>query len=251
MPPFSPETLTWTGLLGRWIEFAQASMAIAESDDGDLWRASVADVIRLQAVTFALGDLSLLDAADRPFAVDRATVVVEAAVADLNAIWTGTMLPESLAEMFDDARRGLDEAPWRGATELLWPGPGSLVVPELPSSPIGGTLALMQPGTLAMPGEPVAWWIDRDPEPLLAALPTCRAEAVPLPRQVYRVITDDGHITEDVMVPISADPIPGLPLLVPICHRGEPIGHFTVDAEIWQQQQEAALAGGTIPVRAP
>ena len=76
MEPLHPEALSWTALLTRWIDFARASVAIPESSEGPRWRESVAPVVNLQAVTFALADLDELAEVDRPFALDRAAVLM-------------------------------------------------------------------------------------------------------------------------------------------------------------------------------
>jgi len=65
---------------------------------------------------------------------------------------------------------------------------------------------------------------------------------------VYRQIDEHGRITRDVIAPILADPLPGVPLLVPLCRQGEPIGHFTVDPVQWEQQQRAAMTGESVEV---
>ena len=113
-----------------------------------------------------------------------------------------------------------------------------------------GTLAVAQPGTLIMPGEPVAWWCGFDGSALADALPNCALEQPFLPAQVYRQLGDDGHMERDVILAVTDDPEPGLPLLVPLRQHGEPIGRFTVDAETWERQQRAGLPEGesTIPV---
>src|SRR5262245_40321112 len=49
--------LTWPALLGHWTAFAQNSLALPKTADGDRWRAAVPAIIGLQALTHALGDL--------------------------------------------------------------------------------------------------------------------------------------------------------------------------------------------------
>jgi hypothetical protein len=107
--PLHPEVLTWTALLGKWIEFAKASVALPRDGEGGQWRASVASVINLQAVTFALAEIGELPAEDRPVALDRAEVLVNDNRAALTAAW-GEGMPASLREAIDDARAALDMA---------------------------------------------------------------------------------------------------------------------------------------------
>jgi hypothetical protein len=101
-----------------------------------------------------------------------------------------------------------------------------------------------------MPGEPVAWWSGFDGSAIAEALPNCALEQPLLPAQVYRQMGDDGRIERDVILAVTDDPEPGLPLLVPLRQHGEPIGRFTVDAAKWERQQRAGLPEGetTIPV---
>lgn len=54
--PLEPERLTWAVLLARWTEFARSAVALPKEGEAGLVRQSVADIITLQAVWFALGD---------------------------------------------------------------------------------------------------------------------------------------------------------------------------------------------------
>lgn len=68
---------TWPALLAHWIAFAKASLAFPKTPEGDRLRAAVPSIINLQAVTFALAELHLLPAADRPAATDRAAHLID------------------------------------------------------------------------------------------------------------------------------------------------------------------------------
>jgi hypothetical protein len=249
MDPLHTEALTWTTLLGQWMDFAKASLALPDDAHGDRWRASVTPVINLQAVTFALADLARLPDDQRPFGRDRAEVMIRDNAAALESIWRGEPMPDELLEIGDDARAALDASIYAGATELVWSGNEPLVIPDLPVDGDRGTLAVMQPGTLAMPGVPVAWWVERDGSPLINALPDCDPTTPAVPHQVYRQIDDTGHITADLVAPMDAELPAGMPLLVPILERGRRIGHFTLDAQQWLAQQRAAMTAASIPVR--
>jgi hypothetical protein len=124
-----------------------------------------------------------------------------------------------------------------------------MVMPAAPIDGEEGTLAIMQPGTIVMSGEPVAWWVERDGSPIAQAVPGCRQREVSMPRQVYRQLDEEGRITGDVVAPLDAELPPGMPLLVPLYEQGRPIGHFTLEAEAWEARQRSAMTGGTIPVR--
>jgi len=157
-------------------------------------------------------------------------------------------MPESLLEMMDDARNALELSTYAGLVELVWAGPGVMVMPVVDDLPEEGTLAVMQGGTLVMPSEPVAWWADCEPTALVERLSKGERRTPIAPRQVYRQIDERGRITKDIIAPILSDPLPGVPLLVPLRRQGEPIGHFTVDPVQWEQQQRAAMTGESVGV---
>jgi hypothetical protein len=246
-----PETLTWTALLAKWMDFAKASLALPEDDEGDRWRASVPSVINLQAVTFALADLAQVEPADRPHARDKAEVLIRQSARALQEAWRGVPMPASLLEMADDARTALEMSVYAGAQELIWIGPGELVMPAARIEGNEGTLAVMQPGTIVMPGEPVAWWCERDGAPLKEGLSDCALAEPDVPRQVFRQIDDGGRIVRDVIAPLNVDPSdlpPGLPLIVPIYEQGRTVGHFTMVADEWLARQRDAMPESGVSV---
>jgi hypothetical protein len=195
MTELHPETLTWTALLGKWMDFARASVAAPRDAEGDRWRAAVPAVINLQAVTFALADLAQLPVEDRSLARDRAELLIVENTTKLHDIWRGEPMPKSLVEISVDARAALERSVYAGAVELIWEGQQTLVMPAAPVHGEEGTLAIMQPGTIVMPGEPAAWWVERDGEPIARSLPGCRQREVSMPRQVYRQLDERGRIT--------------------------------------------------------
>ncbi|MCC6581655.1 MAG: hypothetical protein IT440_14580 [Phycisphaeraceae bacterium] len=99
--------LTWTALLGRWVEFARAAMALPDDDAGRRLRESVADIIMLQAVWFALRDLGQLDAAQKAVGLDRAEVLIDRHAGLLQQRWGNEPLPRLLTELIDDAHSAL------------------------------------------------------------------------------------------------------------------------------------------------
>ena len=109
-PTLNPRTLTWTALLARWIEFAQASLALPKDATGDAWRRSVSHIINLQAVTFALADLDGLPSAERALALDKAELLIGRSEKEVGRIWEETGMPPSLQEMIGDARIALQAA---------------------------------------------------------------------------------------------------------------------------------------------
>ena len=236
--------LTWTSLLAHWMDFARTSVALPADAEGYRWRQSVTPIITLQAVTFALGDLARLEHDERALARDKADILISDAAGALREAWGSHPMPETVLEVAADARRALAASSLVGVTELIWPGPGTMEMPRLPDPEPGGTLALMAPGTIVMPGEPVAWWADRAP----VEIDGCRVQVAGTPRQVYRQIDADGAITGDLIAPIADALPPGLPLLVPLLEHGEPVGRFTMDADAWLERQRASIGDGEIPV---
>jgi hypothetical protein len=241
MTELRPESLTWTGLLGRWVEFAQTAVALPDEGEGAQWRASVPAIIQLQAVTFALAELGELAADERALGRDRATLLIRASAEELDAHWRGEPMPQGLLELRADARTALTAANYAGSVELTWHGTEALEMPDVhvPAEP--RILAMMEPGTLAMPGEPVGWWVDGEASIDLGVELVATTPAVP--RQVYRQTNDAGRVVRDVIRPITADPVPGLPLLVRLRDDGEACGAFVKDADTWAQQQRAAMDG--------
>ena len=105
--PIQPRRLTWAIMLATWVEFARSALSLPDDADGRRMRDSVNDIIMLQAVWFALGDLGELDADERALGLDRAGVLIEKHGGALEARWGGDM-PELLAEMIQDAADRLE-----------------------------------------------------------------------------------------------------------------------------------------------
>ncbi len=98
--------LTWPLLLARWVAFAQGAGAQPPGPAGDRWRAAAPSVIHLQAAVFALAELEQLAQADRAYAVDRASYLVEQHAGVLERLWTeaGEALHPEVRALIDDAR---------------------------------------------------------------------------------------------------------------------------------------------------
>ena len=244
-----PDALTWTALLSKWIEFAQSSVALPDDAEGQRWRKCVPSIITLQAVTFALGDLERLPTEERPLARDKAEILIRDHLRRIETVWRGVGLPPMLLEIVEDAHRQWRYALYAGLIELIWRGEKPWIVPALKAEEYTrGTLAVMQPGTIVMPEEPVAWCVDGEIDRLESALGGCVRQTPPGPRQVYRQIDDHGRITHDLICPLETELPAGLPLLVPLLERGERIGHLTLDPEAWLAQQRASMTSAMIPV---
>ena len=124
MPESEPEPgdslntreLTWAALLGRWVEFARSAVALPPTETGRRLRESVQDLIMLQAVTCALGELEQVDEAERQLGLDRAELLIDRHAEALKQRWQPDPLPERVAAFIADARSVLAETqgPSRG-----------------------------------------------------------------------------------------------------------------------------------------
>lgn len=126
--PIDPRALTWGVLLGRWTDFAQSAIALPATAEGKRLRASVPDLIMLQAVWFALRDLDELDPAERALGLDRAEILIDRHAAALEERWKREAVPEQMRSLIDDARAALTEARQReqaaGSATPPSPSPG-------------------------------------------------------------------------------------------------------------------------------
>lgn len=102
--------LTWAALLAHWVDIARSSLALPADAEGRRMRASVPDLIMLQAVWFALQHVEHLDPAERRLGFDRAQVLVERHAAAIEQRWRGESLPEGCRDLISDARDALQRA---------------------------------------------------------------------------------------------------------------------------------------------
>ncbi|MEZ6190130.1 MAG: hypothetical protein R3C45_02445 [Phycisphaerales bacterium] len=101
------DSLTWGVLLGRWVEFARGALALPEDGAGRAMRESVADIIALQAVWFALQHIDELDRDERALGIARAEVLIERHARAVTVRWRGEPMPKELRSLIDDAREAL------------------------------------------------------------------------------------------------------------------------------------------------
>ena len=99
--------MTWTVLLGRWVEFARNALALPESGQGQLLRESVADIIMLQAVWFALQHLSELSNDQRALGIDRAALLIPKHTQAIHRRWAEQTMPPTLVDLIEDVRQQL------------------------------------------------------------------------------------------------------------------------------------------------
>ena len=269
------EPIAWIALVARWTELARASRAIPPSDTR--LRDSIAHLIAIEATTAALGELAQVPEAERPHARTIAEMTIRRAATELDQLWRGEEWPNEFLDACEAAERALRVSIYAGLETLVVGGTEPIEVPTFDlrltsdaadegASPRSqqGSLAVMPPGTIAMPGEPVCWWCGREApvmlepkfelEPTAAETQQTKPPALFLqhnlaPLQVYRELDDRGRFVKDTIAPITDDLLAGLPLLVPILLDGVSIGRFLHTRTDWLAMQRAALDGRTaIPV---
>jgi hypothetical protein len=247
--------LAWVALVARWVEVARASRAIPP--ELAQLRDSIPHLIAIEATTAALGELARVPEIDRPHARAVAEVAIRRAAGELDRLWRGVEWPSEFTEACEAAERALERAAYAGLVALVVAGDAAIEVPSLQlwfdrddPATHRGSLAAMPPGSIAMPGEPVCWWVGRAaptiPADAAARLELVRdAEAL----QVYRGLDERGRFTEDTLAPITEDVLTGLPMLVPLLLDGIVIGHFIRGESEWLSMQRAAMGGRSlIPV---
>lgn len=230
--------LTWPALLAHWTSFAQASLALPKGDAGDRWRAAVAPIINLQAVTFALADLGKLTMpGERALALDKSELIVRGSTGSLYALWRSEPLPQELVAMIHDANIALSSArssgvEWRVSEEfLIAEHPGELVA-RLKQLDFSGDLYVPTPGVPLFRSSPAAFAREADgsrpDEHVVRAIKEFLVEVgKPEPvsgfRQVYRQFDfAKGGPVRDLVV--AFDQLPsGQPLLVPALEDGKPV----------------------------
>lgn len=252
MTPLEP--IAWIALVARWVEVARASRTVANADPR--LRDSIAPLIAIESTTAALGELARVAPDERAHARDLAEITVRDAARELDGLWRGEEWPPELHAACEAAERALRHAIYAGLEELVVTGEGAFVVPELglgldahgsDESPQRGTLAAMPPGSIAMPGEPVAWWCGRAaPE---AGDPRLVRRLADAPIQVYRELDERGRFVRDRIASIELDVEAGLPMLTPLLLEGIRIGRFLHPSDAWLAMQRAALGErNAIPV---
>ncbi len=101
--------MTWTALLGQWIEFARSALALPDDSDGRAMKQSVADIITLQAVWFALRDIDTLPHDEKQLGLDRSELLIKKHESALRRRWQDSM-PAKLEELICDVRHVLASA---------------------------------------------------------------------------------------------------------------------------------------------
>ena len=249
--PLHPNSLTWAALLGRWLDLAAASTALTEEQDGPRWRLSLSSLVTLQAIVFALEEFDQLPRGEQPVALDRSEVLVNDARMQLEETW-GPAMPAALQEALDDAEAAIDAIEGGMVWILLHGGDEPLHVPVFTGTPCsrfeGGTLALALPGTVLMPGSPIAWWIGRREPDLLEQCHPVHVELHARPLQVWRVIDEEGRFIEDRVTDLDDMVDAAMPLLAPLMIDGQRHAEEVMDAATWSAHQEERMPDGGLDV---
>lgn len=231
--------LTWPILLARWTEFAQAAVALPDTETGEKWRAVVPAVVGLQALIHAIGEIDELDDQQRLVGLDKSAVAIRQHTASIHQTWAGELLPEALDELITDARTAWEAADgrsveWLVATDTFVADHPADLAAMLIESGFAGDLDLPAPGiplfggcvaaVLRMPG-------GVEPDPAVVALvdawlSSAGEVAEPgltlVPRQAYRQFDfAKGGPVRDMLAPMRAEPLAGQPLLCPVLRDGE------------------------------
>lgn len=228
----------WLVLLAQATQLAAAAQAWPADAVGETLRESIPDLLQLQAVCIAMQQLGRIPPDRRAYARDHAEWLVKSASERLVERWRGEPMPEAMLESMTAARSSIAQSLYAGLSGLRWPGPGPLIVPRWLDELDGmvGTMAVMEPGTIALPGEVIAWWTEHPP----LAAPGCREEPLHHPVQVYRRFDASGRYLDSVTVPLHEELPAGMPMLVPLCVQGQRVGALQRDPTAWLALQRAA-----------
>lgn len=222
--------LTWAALLAHWTEMAKSALALPQEGEGGRWRAAVAPVIGLQAITFALAELDRLPPGERAVGLDRAEVGARRYAAELHEIWKGMDLPGEVVALVEDAQRALAAA--RGAGVEWRLKSGRLIADhpaELAEAAVGmgfagdlyvpvGNETLFAPAPVAFAREPDGSMPSEELMQAVEAFFDAELERARTPgvRQVYRQFDfATGQAVRDLVIPLEGGLPPGRPLLAP------------------------------------
>jgi len=253
-PSIRPDQLTWAVLLARWTDFARSAVALPKDGEGGRVRESVAPMIGLQAIVFALGEVHRLPASERSLGLDRAEVLIARHVRELHDAWRGHAMPRELQILISDARGALAAARAFGTEwivldeRLVAPDPIPLAQ-RLIDAGFDGVVLAAAPGTVLFRGAPLLFatpHLDQEPSGPFAG---CAARDAAGPRQVYRQADDAGRPLRDLLLPMDETLPAGRPLLLPVIEEGRLVAEFDpAQADAWRAEQERWLDGRTLPV---
>jgi hypothetical protein len=228
----------WTVLIAQAMRMAAVARTLPMDAAGDRVRHGVPWLVQLMAVELAMDRLAELEPSARPYARDQAELLLQQACERLRERWHAEPMPVFMLEAMERSRAALARSLYAGLSGLRWNGERPMVIPawtEVVREP-GGTLAVMEPGTVALPGECVAWWTEREP----LACRGCVQASLSAPVQVYRVFDPDGRFLQGREIPLHEPLIAGMPMLVPLWLDGKPVGSLQREPVAWLAMQRRA-----------
>ncbi|MFN7020821.1 MAG: hypothetical protein ACK4WH_05775 [Phycisphaerales bacterium] len=235
--------LTWASLLAHWTAFAQSSLALPKSAEGQRWKDAVPAIIGLQAISHALAEIDTLSpVADRGVAIGLATVGIQTHAGTLRSLWKDQPLHPELSALIADATAAISAAKGAGvewtvtADRLVVDHPAELVESLLRAG-FSGDLYLPVPGSALFRHSPAAFCRERTgapPGPEVTGLVRQYLNAgateggvakhvrARVMRQVYRQFDFGlGRAVRDLVVPADGPPPGGQPQLVPAIIDGK------------------------------
>lgn len=108
--PLHPEQLTWAILLAQWVDLAKSASTLGPDSQSQAIRNLVPDIIMLQAVWYALTDLSKLEMTEQKLGCLRALWLIERHEAVIRNTWPDDELPALLQELIADAKTAYEAA---------------------------------------------------------------------------------------------------------------------------------------------
>ncbi len=257
------DAFTWATLLARWMDLARAAVALERlgesgvgpgqmdqlgGSEGRGWRQGMPALITFEALAHAMGQLEMLPADERSFALDQAVVLLESRRSDLEDAFE--IMPDAIAQSESNAVRAIEQARLQFVWTISWEGPGALPMPDIPGVPATrtdeGAVAIMLPGTLAVPGSPIAWWTGRHEPMLERGIAGCQARPLDCGLQVWRRFDSGGIALEDRIRDVNDEPPDGgVPLLVPLVVGGQRLNRPACDG--WLPADPASISD-TLPL---
>jgi hypothetical protein len=104
------DRLTWSVLLGRWVEFARSAVVLPTEGEAGKLKACIPPIIGLQAVIFALTQLDDLPTEERELGRDRAAILIERHRQEIESQWPDHVWPDAIGELIEDAGHALKQA---------------------------------------------------------------------------------------------------------------------------------------------
>ncbi len=245
---FQPEVVSWTALLGRWMDFARASRALPKTPEGDQWRDSVTPMITLQAITFSLSEMESVRPAERLLGWDRADLLYEESMEALDEAW-GPRMPADIVDTIEQAEQALEDVLDRFHLVLVHDGSEPLPMPSIESIDPVGVYTVMAEGTPVMPGSPMAWWSQVDLDRVRSITLPGSLHLLRHPVQVWRCRNDQDLFFEDVVTDLDTQLDPDLPLMVPRVLDGLVLSDPLPDASDVSAFHERFMESNELPLR--